>query len=263
VAAAKNVVLVTGGLGDIGAAIAAKFLNKGWRVAVNDVRPQHEGDARVACLAGDAADAVAAAARYFATDNADRVAVEAMAAAVERDLGAPPSLVIVNAGVVEPAPFLETSLDNWRRHLDVNLTGAFHVAQTFARAMVRAGNGGTILFTGSWVQEFPEWNIGAYCVSKAGLKMLARQMALELAAHNIRVNLVAPGKVDAGLSAQMFRTGQADPALAESVIPLRRLQTAADVADAFWLLAQPEAAYVTGATLLCDGGMSLFNWQRR
>ena len=256
----NGLLLVTGGLGDIGAAIAGKFLANGWRVAVNDLAPQAEGEARLAALVGQDA---ARDAGYFPADDTDRDAVEAVVAAVRREMGGIPGVVAVNAGIVEPAPFLDLSAETWQRHLEANLTGAFHVAQTCARIMVAAGAGGTILFTGSWVQDVPSRNIGAYCVSKAGLQMLTRQMALELAPHAIRVNVVAPGVVDAGLSGRMFRAGQADPAVFEAVIPLHRLQTADDVADAFWLLAQPEATYITGATLLCDGGMSLFNWQEQ
>jgi len=251
----EPLILITGGLGDIGAAIARKFLTNGWRAVVNDIAPQADGEARLTELfAGETARVC-----YYAADNADRQATQAMVEAVVHERGVP-TVAAVNAAIVEPAPFLEMTAENWQRHLDVNLTGAFHVAQAVAQEMARTG-GGSIVFTGSWVQDVPSRNIGAYCVSKAGLKMLARQMALELAPCGIRVNIIAPGIVDAGLSGRMFRSGQADPAPFERAIPLHRLQTAEEVADAFWLLAQPEAAYVTGATLLCDGGMSLFNWQ--
>lgn len=256
----RPLILVTGGLGDIGAAIVRKFAANGWNVAVNDLLPPVEGIARLREMCAEAPGGPSPeTAGYFRADNTDRAAVEGMFAAIVQVLGVP-DVVAVNAAIVEPAPFLEMSPETWSRHIDVNLTGAFHVAQTAARAMRTQGRG-TILFTGSWVQDVPSRNIGAYCVTKAGLKMLARQMALELAADGIRVNVVAPGIVDAGLSGQLFRSGQADPRPFERAIPLHALQTAAQVADAFWLLTRPEAAYITGATFLCDGGMSLFNWQ--
>ena len=251
----ENTLLVTGGLGDIGLAITRKFSGNGWHVAVNDMLPQSDGEDRLASAVRVPAGTV----RYWECDNTDPVAVEAMMSAIVGQRGVP-NVIAVNAGVVEPVSILEMTPDRWRRHLDVNLTGAFHVAQAAARQMV-ANSGGTILFTSSWVQDVPSRGIGAYCVSKAGLKMLARQMALELAPHNIRVNVVAPGVVDAGLSGRMFRSGEADVIPFQRAIPLGYLQTADQAADAFWLLAQPEAAYITGASLLCDGGMSLFNWQ--
>ena len=91
--------------------------------------------------------------------------------------------------------------------------------------------------------------------------MLAKTIALELAPYGVRANLVAPGIVDAGLSARLFREGKSDPQTFIDRIPLNALQSAEQVADAFWLLAQPEANYLTGTTLLADGGVSLFQFQ--
>lgn len=250
----KLTLLITGGLGDIGLAVAAKFQAGGWRVALNDLAPQAVGEARLA-EALSLPDM-----RYFAGDNTDPNAVAALVAAVEAAWGVP-QVVAINAGTVEPSPLLEVSPESWRRHLDTNLSGAFFVAQAAARRMQAAGTRGNLLFTGSWVQDVPSRSIGPYCATKAGLKMLARQFALELASSGIRANVIAPGVVDAGLSRQMFRAGTADPAPFLRAIPLHQIQTATQVADAFWLLAQPEADYITGATLLCDGGMSLYNWQ--
>ncbi len=254
----SGLLLITGGLGDIGIAIARKFSANGWRLALNDLVEQEEGEVRLAEVLPEAA--AAGTARYYEADNSNPAAVNALFANVAVDEGVP-DMVAVNAAVVEPMPFLELTPQAWRRHIDVNLTGAFFVAQCAAKAMIDSSRKGRIVFTSSWVQDFPSNNIAAYTVSKAGLKMLARQMALELARHGIRANLVAPGIVDAGLSGEMFRSGQAKREPFESLIPLHRLQSANDVADAFWLLAQPEASYLTGSTILCDGGMSLFNWQ--
>jgi NAD(P)-dependent dehydrogenase (short-subunit alcohol dehydrogenase family) len=251
----EKTVLVTGALGDIGWATAQKFAAGGWKVVLNDLDPLGETARQRAeqCQ-------VESGMRFWSADNTDRAAVDAMLADIEVVFGLP-TLAIVNAGVVMPMPFLEMTVENWDRHLHINLTGAFHVAQAVARRMVAVGTPGQILFTGSWVQDVPDPNIPAYCVSKSGLKMLAKVMAAGLAKHGIRVNTVAPGVVDAGLSAQMFRAGKADPAQFTRYIPLGALQTAEQVADAFWLLAQPEADYITGTTLLADGGGSLFQFK--
>jgi NAD(P)-dependent dehydrogenase (short-subunit alcohol dehydrogenase family) len=171
-----------------------------------------------------------------------------------------PDIVVVNAGVVAPQPFLETTPENWDFHLGVNLTGAFHIAQVAAQRWVQSGQKGHLIFTSSWVQDVPQGGISAYCVSKSGLKMLAKTIALELGAYGIRANLIAPGIVDAGLSGKLFREGKADPNAFTQHIPLATLQTAEQVAEVFWLLAQPAADYITGATLLADGGMSLFQF---
>jgi NAD(P)-dependent dehydrogenase (short-subunit alcohol dehydrogenase family) len=126
--------------------------------------------------------------------------------------------------------------------------------------MKEAGTGGRIVFISSWVQDVPSANIAAYCVSKSGLKMLAKCMALELGRDRICVNVVAPGFVDAGLSGRMF---QEDPGLREKCmrkVPLGYVQSASDVARAVKLVCSPGLEYMTGSTLLVDGGNSLFFW---
>src|SRR5262249_10342289 len=174
----SKVVLVTGGMGDIGKATALKFAANGWQVALNDLISAHDALPQIATWN-------APIFHYWSADNANRAAVDEMMAEVEAQLGLP-TVAIVNAGGVQPMPFLEMTPENWRYHLDVNLTGAFHVAQALARRLVATGTPGRILFTGSWVQEVPRAAIPAYCVSKSGLKMLAKVMALDLARCSIR-----------------------------------------------------------------------------
>jgi NAD(P)-dependent dehydrogenase (short-subunit alcohol dehydrogenase family) len=172
-----------------------------------------------------------------------------------------PDIVLCAAGVVQNAHFLDVGEEQWQQTLAVNLTGSFHVGQEAARRMVAAGIPGTIVLVGSWVQDVP-WPDGtSYCTSKAGLKMLARCMARDLAAHGIRVNVVAPGIVDAGLSRQLM---DADPLIrprATRVIPMGTLQTADQVAQAILWACLPASDYMTGATLLIDGGCSLFYFE--
>ncbi len=247
-------IMVTGGLGDIGKATVLKFVHAGDFVILNDLLEVKAAETQIVSWGIPQEQWL-----YLCADCREREALHEAFDALERE-GRLPSIVIVNAGVVAPVPFLEMSPEQWGFHLDVNLTGAFHVAQEIAQRWVAQKVSGTLLFTSSWVQDVPQQGISAYCVSKSGLKMLARTMALELGRYGIRVNLVAPGIVDAGLSARLFREGRADPNTFISHIPLATLQTSAEVADVFWLLAQPEASYITGATLLADGGMSLFQF---
>jgi NAD(P)-dependent dehydrogenase (short-subunit alcohol dehydrogenase family) len=110
----------------------------------------------------------------------------------------------------------------------------------------------------SWVQDVPSANISAYCVATSGLKMLARTMALELGRHQIAVNVIAPGFVDAGLSGRVFREDPGLRARSEKLVPLGYIASAGDVAASVMLLCSPAADYVTGTTLLVDGGNSLF-----
>jgi NAD(P)-dependent dehydrogenase (short-subunit alcohol dehydrogenase family) len=145
--------------------------------------------------------------------------------------------------------------------LNVNLTGVFLFCQAAARRMVERNAGGLILITGSWVQEVPNVDNTGYCASKAGAAMLSRCMALELAAHGIRVNVVAPGIVDAGMAKRQI---QVDPAFARKAvrgIPLERLQTAEQIAQAAVFLSSGQAESITGVTVLVDGGLSLFKYE--
>jgi NAD(P)-dependent dehydrogenase (short-subunit alcohol dehydrogenase family) len=252
---AGQVALVTGAAGDLGRAIAVALAGAGARLVLTDRRPN--ADARPVL------DAVAAAggqpARYVQADVADRPAVDALVAGIDADEGRL-DIVVSNAGIVDSAPFLDVTLAQWQAHLDANLTGCFHVGQAAARLMVARGTPGTILFTGSWVQDVPWPEISAYCASKGGLKMLARCMARELARHGIRVNIVAPGIVNAGLAGRQLREEPQYAARVRHVIPLGAPGTPEQVAQAMLYLAAPTGAYITGTTLLIDGGCSLFQF---
>jgi NAD(P)-dependent dehydrogenase (short-subunit alcohol dehydrogenase family) len=140
--------------------------------------------------------------------------------------------LIANAGTVRSAPFLDISASDWRAHLDVNLTGAFLAIQAAAQRFVRDGTRGLLLATSSWVAQVPWPEIAAYTTSKAGLEMLIKQAARELAPHGIRANAVAPGIVLAGLAKHQLETEPQYAARAARVIPLGALQSADKVAGA-------------------------------
>lgn len=238
-------VAITGGTGEIGLVMARAFVSRGATVTLLDkvlpdeVRPVIEE----------------IGARFQEVDVRDvRLVHQAIAALPEIDVA------IANAGVHRGARFLDLSLENWNLMQDVNVTGVFLFCQAVARRMVSRGEGGRILVTGSWVQDVPNVDNTGYCTSKAGAAMLARCMALELAEHNIRVNVVAPGIVNAGMAKRQLKI---DPVFAKKAtlnIPLGRLQSAEQIAQAAVFLCSDEAESVTGATLLVDGGLSLFKY---
>lgn len=245
-------VIVTGGCGDIGRAMTVELVHRGARVTVFDIQePSLAAPDAELFLDGLQAGTIA----FTRVDVSDRVAVRA---ALRQ--AAPFDAVIGNAGISQSAPFLEITDEQWRRHQDVNLNGNFYLGQEAARIMVERGSGGTILFTGSWVQEVPWPEIAAYSASKAGLAMLMRTMALELAPHNIRVNVIAPGIVAAGMAKHQMDNEPQYARRIANVIPLGRLQTPEDVAHAAAFLCSDDASYMTGATLLADGGASLFQY---
>jgi NAD(P)-dependent dehydrogenase (short-subunit alcohol dehydrogenase family) len=247
-------VVVTGGCGDIGRAMALELVERGATVTVFDVRAPEPTDTPDTDPFIDALDH--GSVRFEQVDVCDRSAVRS---ALERI--APFEVVVGNAGISDSAPFLEITDQQWQRHLDVNLTGNFHLGQEAARLMRARGIGGHIIFTGSWVQDIPWPEIAAYSASKAGLAMLTKTMALELARYGIRVNVIAPGIVAAGMAKhQMDHEPQYARRIA-SVIPLERMQTPEDVARATAFLCSEDAAYMTGSTLLVDGGCSLYQFE--
>lgn len=247
-----KVALVSGACGDIGKAIALAFAQEGAALTLTDVGPESDAAALLEEVRQSGGQA-----SYFRADVSDREQVDDV---VNRSLAnfGKIDICLGNAGIVEPGPFLATSRQSWEKHLAVNLTGCFHVGQAVAKSMVDQGRPGKIIFTSSWVQDVPFANLTSYCVSKSGLKMLAQCMALELGPHHITVNLIAPGFVDAGLSGRMFKENPAILDESLKIVPLGRLMAASEVAGAALLLCSPGAEYMTGTTLLIDGGNSLF-----
>jgi len=227
---------ITGGAGDIGRAIARELLGHGCAVTLLDVRPAPDPEG----------------ARFIEVDVRDHGAVAAALATVD-----PLDVAIGNAGVVESAPFLAIAPEQWQRQLDVNLTGCFNLGQAAARLMVARGTPGRILFTSSWVQDVAWPEIAAYSVSKAGLKMLTKSMAAELAQHGILVNAVAPGIVEAGMARRQLETEPQYAARAARAVPLGRLQRPEQVARSVAALCSDACDYMTGSVLLVDGGASV------
>jgi NAD(P)-dependent dehydrogenase (short-subunit alcohol dehydrogenase family) len=242
-------IAVTGAAGDLGGAMALELAGRGAHVTMLDRVTEAEASGRIAAVGA------AGSCSYRQVDVTDRAAVDAALAAVE-----PLDVAIGNAGIVEASPFLEVSQVQWQAHLDVNVTGCFNVGQAAARLMVERGTRGQIIFTGSWVGEIPWPEISAYSVSKAGVRMLARSMARELADRGVRVNVVAPGIVMAGMARRQYETDPDYARRASVVIPLGEFGTAEQVAKATAFLCSPDSAYMTGSVLLVDGGASLFQF---
>jgi len=231
--------IVTGAAGDIGAAIAGVLAGAGYKVGVLDL-----DEARVR----DVASKIAGAMPLVASVT-DEASVEAALDA----FGAIPDLVVNNAGIVRFGYLFDQSLEDFRRVLDVDLVGIFVVARACARRMVTRGSGAIVNIT-SIGGMATGTNAGAYPAAKAGAAKLTEQMALEWGPQGIRVNAIAPGFIDGGMSAGFFK----DPKIRArrgNAVPLRRLGTPEDVAQAVLFLGSDAASYISGQHVAVDGGV--------
>ena len=244
--------LVTGASRGIGRAIALGLAAEGADVAVG----YHAHRA----AAEEVADAVRALGRRAIAvqgDTATRAGAEAVVDAAETFLGGI-DLLVNNAGVLKRTPFLELDEAEWDWVLDTNLKGYFLVGQAAARRMAARGAEGAVVNVSSAGQAVASPNLAHYCVSKAGVEMLTKQMALELAPHRIRVNAISPGLIET----DMNRRDIADPAFRErrmARIPLQEIGAPEDlVAAVVFLASNHEARLVTGASLFIDGGQTIW-----
>src|SRR5437870_9606160 len=241
-----KVALVAGAGGGIGGAGAEGLAREG---------------AALGCADVDGAAAEATAARIRAAggraialtlDVRDRAAVDAAVAATVREFGRL-DVLLDCAGVSHGGNFLDLDPAEWERVIAVNLTGMFHLGQAAARQMVRQGGGGSIINVTSQLAEVARPERAAYVASKGGGRSLTQAMALDLAAHRIRVNAIAPGPTLTGLT----RLSYADPERRRATIaqiPLGRLGDPQDLVGAILFLASDDSVWATGSTVTVDGG---------
>jgi NAD(P)-dependent dehydrogenase (short-subunit alcohol dehydrogenase family) len=244
--------LITGGMGAIGRVAVTRFLEHAARVAVNDVLQEKEAH-RIMQEAGWPRDrTLYVAADVTKPDAACKVVARTVEAFGRIDVA------LCHAGMAHSCPIIDYSEADWDKIMATNLKSAFLVAQASARVMIEQGVKGKIIFTSSWVQDVPWPDITPYNVTKSGMKMLMRGMARELAPKGIRVNSVAPGIVAVGMAKRQWDTEPDYRRRAERAIPLGYMQPPESVADAFIFLSSSASDYMTGVTLLVDGGCSLY-----
>jgi glucose 1-dehydrogenase len=190
-----------------------------------------------------------------AADVTSENEVHAMFEQAREALGGPVNLLVNNAGVEMPHPLEELPLEDWRKVLDVNLTGPFLCSREFVRAL---GEGPGVIVNNTSVHEQIPWpRFSHYCASKGGLKLFTQTIARELAPRGIRVVSVAPGAILTPINKELEQDEEKRREV-ENEIPLGRLGKPEDIAAAIAWLASDEADYVVGSTLFVDGGMTLY-----
>jgi NAD(P)-dependent dehydrogenase (short-subunit alcohol dehydrogenase family) len=240
-----RVAIVTGAARGIGLATAATLLNRGARVVLADI------DGEVAAAAAGQLDATGERAAWAGADVADQASVAALVDGAVDRFGRL-DIMVAHAGISDFRPIADNDYGVWSRILRVNLDGVLHCILEAARAMP---TGGAIVATGSTNAFWVEGGAAAYNASKGGVVALVKTAALELGPRGIRVNVIHPGIVDTRISEFVVHNPEhAAPILAR--IPLGRFAQPEDIANVIAFLVSDDAAYVNGAELTADGGMT-------
>jgi NAD(P)-dependent dehydrogenase (short-subunit alcohol dehydrogenase family) len=249
--------LITGGASGIGRATAIRFAEEGADVFVAD---RHLPAAEETAAAVRKLGRKAAACQVDTSAEAD---VVAMVAQCVGELGSIDILVAAagisharygEEGTPAMGPLAEKPLADWQRVLSVNLDGVFLTDREVARAMIKAGKGGRIINIASGAAKLPTPGVGEYSVSKAGVWMLTKVLALELAPHNITANAIGPGFINTPMTANIQQVEGFMKTVLQRV-PLKRIGDPIDVANTALFLASEEGRYYTGSILHPDGGV--------
>jgi len=244
---ANKVAIVTGGGAGIGKAIALRLARAGADIVIADI------DLGVAVETARQIEGLGRRAEVARTDVTRKDEIEALVAQA-LEVGRI-DILVNNAGVENITPLFEIDETEWDRILNVNLKGAFLCSQVVAGAITADGQAGKIVNIGSIAGVMPPKGEPHYAASKGGIHILTKQLAAELAPYHINVNAVAPGVVRNGLSTSQ---SLADPERADKIaqtIPLGRVGSPQDIANAVTFLASNEADYITGVILPVDGGI--------
>jgi len=247
-----KVALVTGAAQGIGRAIALRLAQEGAAVVIEDRVANDRARETLAQVQATGVRACLIEGDIGLAEVDQRVIAEAVAQMGRVDI------LVNNAGVERRAGFLDVTEADYDLVLNVNLKGVFFLTQAFARHVRERGDGGRVVNISSVHEELPFPHFASYCASKGGVKMLMRDLAVELAPLGITINNVAPGAIRTPINAHLM----SDPALMKALmknIPLQRLGSPEEVAGAVAFLCGEDASYMTGSTLFMDGGL-LWNY---
>ena len=250
-----KVAVVTGGSQGIGQAIAIGLAQQGADVVIN--YRSHPEDAE------ETKAKVEALGRRGHSVEADLSEISAIHHLVESSLQAfgKIDILVNNAGLESRADFWDVTAEDYDRVMDVNLKAVFFTTQTVVKHLRKTQRSGKIINISSVHEELPFPHFATYCASKGGLKMLMRNLAIELAPFGITINNVAPGAIETPINTELLNDPDQLKALLQN-IPLKRLGKPEEVAAVVAFLASPDADYVTGSTICVDGGL-LWNYQEQ
>jgi glucose 1-dehydrogenase len=250
-----KVAAVTGGDQGIGRAIAERLAQEGADVAICYRKNKKGADEVVDSISATKRRAAAFQADVGNVSDGQRFIEQAVAALGKIDI------LVNNAGLEKRADFWDVTEEDFDAVLNVNLKGMFFVTQAVVRHLRQAGRGGKVINISSVHEELPFPHFASYCASKGGIKMLTRNLAIELAPNGITINSIAPGAIETPINTRLLN----DPVKLKELlgnIPLGRLGKPEDVAGLASFLASAESDYVTGSTFFVDGGL-LWNYQEQ
>jgi len=246
--------LITGGARGIGYGIASRFLREGADVIILDVRKDQLAVA-LDSLRQETADSGKSQklrVESIICDLADPNQIEHAATTAWKLFGGL-DILINNAGIAVRETFTEIPFERWRNIIDVNLHAMFLLSQRISQYMIKEGIHGAIVNMASKNGLAGSSMLAHYNASKGGVVLLTQSMAVDLAKHGIRVNAVAPGFIDTPLDREL-KEKEGQTLVLTDRTPMRRLGTIEETANAFLFLASDEASYITGTTLVVDGG---------
>lgn len=262
-----KVALVTGSSMGIGQAIAIRLAAAGAKVVIN-YRSHPEGAEATLAQVQAAGGECQMVEGYCDNDRgysvgADLGMVEDVRRLIQESIAhfGQLDVLVNNAGIEKHAPFWEVTEADYEAVLNVNLKGVFFAAQAMTQHLIETQRPGKIINISSVHEDLPFPNFAAYCVSKGGLKMLTRNLSVELAPYGITINNVAPGAIATPINTQLLNDPEKLGALLKN-IPLNRLGQPNDVSGLVAFLASDEANYITGSTFVVDGGLT-WNYQEQ
>ena len=243
-----KVALITGSSSGIGQGIAKKFAEEGASVVIDYIGHSDGADATLAMVKEAGSKGIILQADITKMDE-----IRKLVDAAYENFGAL-DILVNNAGMEKKAPFTEVQEADYDRVMDVNMKGPFFLTQYFVQKLQSVKRPGCIVNISSVHEDMAFPGFTSYCISKGGMRMFMRNLAVELGPMNITINNIAPGAIQTPINTELLEDKAKLDALLKN-IPLNRLGTTEDVAEVAAFLASDKAAYVTGSTYVIDGGL--------